>query len=312
MLGSRRVTTYIDQGEEYDVILEGEPDKQRTPASLQNIYVRSDRSNALIPLSNFVTVREEAGSTSLNRYNRIRAITLEANLKTGVALGDALVHIEKLARENLPPSAIIDYKGQSLDFKNAGQSILFVFLLGIVIVFLVLAAQFESWIHPLVIMLTVPLAVGGALLGLWLTGNSLNIYSQIGLIMLVGLAAKNGILIVEFVNQLRDEGHPFDDALLEASAIRLRPILMTGITTAAGSIPLILSFGAGAETRLVIGVVVASGVTAATFLTLFLVPVAYSLLARNTGSPGDVTRRLEAESTNGSKANPAPLASPAE
>ena len=312
MLGSRRVTTYIDQGEEYDVILEGEPDKQRTPASLQNIYVRSDRSNALIPLSNFVTVREEAGSTSLNRYNRIRAITLEANLKTGVALGDALAHIEKLARENLPPSAIIDYKGQSLDFKNAGQSILFVFLLGIVVVFLVLAAQFESWVHPLVIMLTVPLAVGGALLGLWLTGNSLNIYSQIGLIMLVGLAAKNGILIVEFVNQLRDEGHPFDDALLEASAIRLRPILMTGITTAAGSIPLILSFGAGAETRLVIGVVVASGVTAATFLTLYLVPVAYSLLARNTGSPGDVTRRLEAEEANKGKAFSEPSAAPAE
>jgi len=301
MLGSRRVTTYIDGGEEYDVILEGERDRQRTPSSLQNIYVRSDRSNALIPLSNFVTLREEAGSTSLNRYNRIRAITLEANLADGVALGDALTHIEKLARDKLPPSVIIDYKGQSLDYKNAGQSILFVFLLGIAVVFLVLAAQFESWVHPFVIILTVPLAVGGGLLGLWLTGNTLNVYSQVGLIMLVGLAAKNGILIVEFANQLRDEGKSFDDALMEASGVRLRPILMTGITTAAGSIPLIWSFGAGAETRLVIGIVVLAGVSMATFLTLYIVPTAYSLFARGTGSPGDVARRLEAEAKRGGR-----------
>lgn len=295
MLGSRRVTTYIDEGEEYDVILEGERGIQRTPASLQNIYVRSERSGALIPLSNFVTVREEAGSTALNRYNRIRAITLEANLSDELSLGAALAHVEKLAREKLPPSVIIDFKGQSLDYKNAGQSLLFVFLLGIMVVFLVLAAQFESWIHPFVIMFTVPLAVGGALYGMWLTGATLNIYSQIGLIMLIGLAAKNGILIVEFANQLRDEGKDFDEALEEAAATRLRPIIMTGITTAAGSVPLILSFGAGAETRFVIGIVVLSGVMAATFLTLYLVPVAYSLFARKTGSPGDVARRLESE-----------------
>ena len=166
---------------------------------------------------------------------------------------------------------MIDYKGQSLDYKNAGESIWFIFALGAVIVFLVLAAQFESFVHPLVIMFTVPLAIGGGLLGLWLTGGTLNIYSQIGLIMLVGLAAKNGILIVEFVNQLRDQGRSFDDALYEAAQVRLRPILMTGITTAAGAVPLILSFGAGAETRLTIGIVVIFGVIAATFLTLFVV-----------------------------------------
>jgi len=313
MLGSRRVTTYIDDGEEYDVILEGERAIQRTPTSLQNIYVRSERSGALIPLSNFVTVREEAGSTALNRYNRIRAITLEANLSDGLALGEALAHVEKLAREKLPPSVIIDFKGQSLDYKNAGQSLLFVFLLGLIVVFLVLAAQFESWIHPLVIMFTVPLAVGGALFGMWLTGATLNIYSQIGLIMLIGLAAKNGILIVEFANQLRDEGKAFDAALEEAAVTRLRPIIMTGITTAAGSIPLILSFGAGAETRFVIGVVVLSGVLAATFMTLYLVPVAYSLFARKTGSPGDVARRLETEAGMGKAIlKPVEVSSPAE
>lgn len=295
MLGSRRVTTYIDSGEEYDVILEGERDVQRTPTNLQNIYVRSARTNSLIPLSNLVKLEEFAGSTKLNRYNRVRAITIEANLKDGLALGEALTYLEGLVREHLPQTVIVDYKGESQDFKFSGESILFVFILGLIVVFLVLAAQFESFVHPLVIMITVPLAMAGGLLGLYITGGTLNLYSQIGLIMLVGLAAKNGILIVEFVNQLRDQGKEFTSAIVEASSVRLRPILMTGITTAAGTVPLILSSGAGAETRLVIGVVVLSGVLAATFLTLIAVPVAYSLLARRTGSPGDVRRRLEKE-----------------
>lgn len=295
MLGSRKVTTYIDDGEEYDVILEAERAKQRTPASLQNIYVRSSRTNQLIPLSNFVSVYEEASARTLNRFNRTRAITLEANLADGLTLGQALTHVRDVAKRVLPPSVIIDYKGQSRDFYEAAGSIFFVMLLGIAVVYLVLAAQFESWIHPLIIMTTVPLAAGGALVGLWWTGATLNIYTQIGLIMLIGLAAKNGILIVEFANQLRDLGKPFDEALEEAAVTRLRPILMTGITTVAGSVPLIVSFGAGAETRFVIGVVIASGVAAATFLTIYLVPTAYALLARGTGSPGDVARRLEQE-----------------
>jgi multidrug efflux pump len=295
MLGSRKVTTYIDAGEEYDLILEGEREAQRTPASLQNIYVRSERSGELIPLSNLVRVSEMADSNSLNRYNRLRAITIEANLADDLALGDALAYLEDLVAEHLPEQAIVDYKGQSQDFRGAGGGILFVFLLGIAVVYLVLAAQFESWVHPLVIMLTVPLAMAGALLGLWLTDQTLNIYSQIGLIMLVGLSAKNGILIVEFANQLRDQGQAFRDALLEAADVRLRPIIMTGITTAAGSIPLLISTGAGAETRTVIGTVILAGVLAATLFTLFVVPVAYDLLAQRTGSPGDVARRLARE-----------------
>lgn len=299
MLGSRRVTTYIDGGEEYDVILEGEREAQRTPTSIENIYVRSDRTDALIPLSNLVTISEFADSRTLNRYNRVRAITIEANLADGYTLGEALTYLEGLARDILPPNAIVDYKGEAQDFKETGDSILFVFLLGIVVVFLVLAAQFESYVHPLIIILTVPLAIGGGLFGLWVTGNSLNIYSQIGLIMLVGLAAKNGILIVEFANQLRDQGAAFHDALLDASETRLRPILMTGITTAAGAIPLLLASGAGAETRIVIGTVVFSGVIAATLFTLFVVPAAYAVLARRTGSPGDVKRRLDAQSAAG-------------
>lgn len=292
MLGSRSITTYIEDGEEYDVILEGERSKQNTPTDMQNIYVRSASSNKLIPLSNLIKIEEYADSGELNRYNRTRAITLEAGLEDGYALGDALQYLRELTREHLPENVVIDYKGQSLDFQGSGSSLIFVFILGFGIVFLVLAAQFESYIHPLVIILTVPLAISGALAGLYFTGNSLNVYTQIGLIMLIGLAAKNGILIVEFVNQLRDEGMEFSEALIQAAQIRLRPIVMTGITTVAGSIPLILSSGAGAETRTAIGIVILFGVLAATFFTLFVVPVAYDLLARKTGSPGDVRRQL--------------------
>jgi multidrug efflux pump len=295
MLGSRRVTTYIDDGEEYDVILEGERDTQRTPTSLENIYVRSERSGRLIPLSNLVRLEEFADSLALNRYNRVRAITLSATTTEGFTLGEALEYLEAMIDEHLPEQVIVDWKGQSQDYKSAGGSVLFVFLLGLVVVFLVLAAQFESYVHPFIIMLTVPLAIVGALLGLWITGQTLNIYSQIGLVMLVGLAAKNGILIVEFANQLRDQGLQFEEALMEAARVRLRPIVMTGITTAAGAVPLIVSFGAGAETRRVLGTVILTGVIAATFFTLFIVPAAYHLLARKTGSVGDVERQLEAE-----------------
>ncbi len=295
MLGSRRVTTYIEEGEEYDVILEGESSDQRTPTDLNNLYVRSQRSGQLIPLANVVRLEEVADSIKLNRYNRVRSITLEANLKDGVSLGEALNYLDDLVKENLPGKVIVDYKGQSQDFKATAQSIVFVLILGVVVVYLVLAAQFESWIHPFVIMLTVPLAMAGALLGLWLSDLTMNVYSQIGLIMLVGLAAKNGILIVEFANQLRDQGEQLHDALVEATRVRFRPIVMTGITTAAGSLPLLLSSGAGAETRTVIGTVILYGVLAATLFTLFVVPTAYELFARRTGSPKQIQQRLEVE-----------------
>jgi multidrug efflux pump len=295
LMGGRNVTTFLDRGEEYDVIVEGDRSRQQSFDDIKGIYVRSDRSGELIPLSNLVTIKEYGAAETLSRFNRIRAITLEANLEDGYALGEALAHLEMLVREHLPDEAVIDYKGQSRDFIMSGSSIIFVFLLGLAVVFLVLAAQFESFIHPFIIMLTVPLATGGGLLGLYLFGSSLNIYSQIGLIMLVGLAAKNGILIVEFANQLRDEGMRFNRALLEATEVRFRPIVMTGLTTIAGTIPLILSSGAGAETRITIGIVFLTGVLAATIFTLFIVPVAYSLIARKTTSPLATTRKLEKE-----------------
>jgi multidrug efflux pump len=295
MFGSRRVTTYYDAGEEYDVIVQGERAVQRTPSSLDGLYVRSSRTQELIPLANLVTIEETAEANSLNRYNRVRAITLEANLADTLSLDQALQYLEQLVVTQLPEQATVDYKGTSQDFRSSNRQLLLVFLLGGVVVYLVLAAQFESWIHPLTIMLTVPLAITGALCGLWVNDLTLNLYSQIGLIMLVGLAAKNGILIVEFANQLRDQGFTIRDAIMDASLTRLRPIMMTGITTAAGAIPLLLSTGAGAETRAVIGIVVLWGVIAAALFTLFVVPVAYSRLAVYTGSVNDVSRRLDNE-----------------
>ncbi len=293
LLGSRRVTTFLNRGEEYDVILESEKDLKQSPLDISNLYVRSNTTGQLIPLSNLVELKEFADAKTLTRYNRLRTITLEANLAEGYSLGEAIEYMENLIRTELPSGANIDYKGESQDYIEAGYSLYLIFGMSLIIVFLVLAGQFESFIHPLVIMLTVPLAITGALLSLWLGGMTLNIYSQIGLVILVGLAAKNGILIVEFINQLRDEGVEFNQAIIEATTKRLRPILMTTLTTVMGAVPLIISTGAGSETRLVIGTVIFTGVMVSTLLTLFTVPMMYSLLARNTGSPNAVSQRLE-------------------
>jgi multidrug efflux pump len=214
-------------------------------------------------------------------------------LKTGYSLGEAVTYMEDLIRENLPGNAVVGYKGNSLKLKQNQGSIGMIFGLALLIAFLVLAAQFESFVHPFTIMLTVPMAVAGALLGLMVMGMNQSIHSQIGLIMLIGLAAKNGILIVEFINQLRDEGVPFRDAILKASEQRLRPIVMTALATVMGALPLMLGGGAGYETRRVVGVVIVFGVTIATLVTLLLVPMMYALLGRRTGSPLDASRKLD-------------------
>jgi multidrug efflux pump len=217
-------------------------------------------------------------------------------LKPDANLGEELAWLQKAAKEELPGTVQVDYKGQSREYLKSGQAILFTFALAMLVVYLVLAAQFESLIHPLVIMLTVPMAVFGAILGLWIMGGSLNLFSQVGIIMLIGLAAKNGILIVEFANQRRDAGLSVQQAILEASATRLRPILMTSIATAAGALPLMLGTGPGSGSRQAIGIVVVFGVLAATALTLFIVPVMYRWLAPYTQSPEQRSRELEAES----------------
>ncbi len=294
MMSERRITTYVDRGEEYDVIVQAESDQRATASDLTNIYVRSESSGRLIPLSSLVRVSSGADAGKLNRYNRLRAITISANLTPGYTLREALDFLEAVVNEELPGTAQIGYKGESLELEESEGGILFIFLLALLIVFLVLAAQFESFIHPIVIMVTVPLATFGALLGLYLTGDSLNIYSEIGIIILIGISTKNGILIVEFANQLRDEGQAFKEALLNACEIRLRPVLMTALSTMMGAIPLIIATGAGSESRITLGIVIFSGVFVATLMTLFVVPVFYHLLAKGTGSPGKVAAQLTA------------------
>jgi multidrug efflux pump len=224
----------------------------------------------------------------------MRAITVEAALAPNANLGDALDALEAQAREVLPARARISWTGESREFREAGSSLLITFGLALAIVFLVLAAQFESFVHPIVIMITVPLALTGALIGLWIYGASVNVFTQIGGILLIGLAAKNGVLIVEFANQLRDRGQPLRDALIDASAARLRPILMTSACTTFGAVPLLLATGAGSESRQPIGIVVVFGVTISSVLTLFVVPALYSVLAHYTGSPEAVAREIEA------------------
>jgi multidrug efflux pump len=295
LMGNRKVTTFVMGGKEYDVILEGERADQRSLTDMQNIYVRSAVTGELIPLSNLVTFWEQADAGNLNRYNRVRSITLSANLADGHALGEGLSWLEDWVRDNLSNEANIDFKGESLEYKEAGRSVLFTFALALLVVFLVMAAQFESYVHPFVILLTVPLALIGGLGGLLLFGQTLNIFSQVGLIMLVGLATKNGILIVEFINQLRDAGRDFGEAVINGAAFRLRPILMTGFTTVFGAVPLVVSSGPGYESRVVIGIVIMCGVATAGLITLFAVPVAYHLLAKKTSAPGTVARELEQE-----------------
>ena len=293
VLGSRIVTTFVERDREYNVILQGRAEDRSTPADLDNLYVRSDRTGELIPLSNLVTLSELGGPIRLNRFDRLRSITVSAALAPGYTLGEALGFVEKVVKEDLPPSVRLNFDGQSREFKASGNQLYVMFLLAMIVVFLVLAAQFESFVHPFVIMTTVPLAVIGALVGLWMYGMSINVFSQIAAIMLVGLAAKNGILIVEFANQLRDRGVEFRESVIEAAAIRLRPVLMTSFCTAFGALPLLFATGAGAESRQAIGVVVFYGVMISVFMTLLVVPAVYAIVARNTKSPEAVAKVLE-------------------
>ncbi|GEA12389.1 efflux RND transporter permease subunit [Alteromonas sp. KUL49] len=293
MLGQRRVSTFLDRGEEYDVIVEGIEEDYRSPNSIENLYVRSTRTGELIPMDNLLTFKEQATSAQLNRYNRMRSITITANLADGYTLGEALTFLQDVVRTELPDGVSIDYKGESQLYQEAGNSFVYVFMLALAVTYLILAAQFESWVHPLVIMLTVPLALVGAFIGLYFSNMTINIYSQIGLVMLIGLAAKNGILIVEFANQLRDAGMAFEEALKKASTQRLRPIVMTGFTTVFSSLPLVVASGPGAESRMVIGMVIFTGVLVSAFMTLYVVPTAYYWMAQNTGSPLKRTQEIE-------------------
>ena len=280
MLASREVTNFLDRGREYPVILQARDEDRRTPTDLANIFIRSGNTDALVPLTALVSLNEVAASPELRRFDRLPSITISAALADGYTLGDAVRFMQGLAAELLPPEAQLGYAGQTREFVDTTGGVLVTFGLALLIVYLVLAAQFESFVHPAVIMLGVPLAVFGALASLHLTGNTLNIYSQIGIILLVGLMAKNGILIVDFANQLRGQGRPVREAIIEGSTLRFRPIVMTVVSTILSAVPLAIASGAGAESRRAIGIVIIGGLGFATVLTLYLTPVLYDLLAR--------------------------------
>ena len=298
MLGGRQVTRFKQNGKQYDVIVQiGDVDRTN-PDDLSKIYVRGS-TGQMIQLSNLVDIRESVAPRELIRMGQIAAADINANVGSGYSQGEALDALEAAARKILPASAQIDYLGESREYKQASGDIYFTFVLALLFIYLVLSAQFESFIDPLIIMLTVPLSMTGALLALKMGGGTMNIYSQVGLVTLVGLITKHGILIVEFSNQLQEQGRSRVDAVIEASALRLRPILMTTAAMVLGALPLATAVGAGAESRNQIGLVIVGGLLLGTFLTLFVVPTAYTMLAR------DRSKRKVEDHAHATQAHPA-------
>ncbi|MDZ4236908.1 MAG: efflux RND transporter permease subunit [Hydrogenophaga sp.] len=279
MLGGRIVTRYKRDGEQYDVIVQTDSAQRSTPDDIDRLFVRG-RNEAMIPLASLVKIREVVVPRELNHFGQRRSASITANLAPELALGDALKFMDATAAEILPPGYTTDLNGQSREFKSSSGSLAIVFVLSLLFIYLVLAAQFESFVDPLIIMLSVPLSMLGALLALKWSGGTLNVFSQIGLITLVGLITKHGILIVEFANQLSEQGASTLEAVKQSAALRLRPILMTTGAMVLGAIPLALATGAGAESRQQIGWVIVGGMSLGTLLTLFVVPTMYTLLAR--------------------------------
>jgi multidrug efflux pump len=278
MLGGRVVTRFKQGGEQYDVIVQVAADDRNTPNDISDIFVRS-RNNEMVPLSNVTSQREGVSPKNLNHFNRLRSATVNAEVAPGSSLGEALRAMNDAAAKVLP-DARTDLSGQSREFREGASTLFATFALALAFIYLVLAAQFESFVDPFIIMLTVPLSIAGALIALWLTGNSLNVFSKIGLITLVGLITKHGILIVEFANQLQAAGKSVTEAAIEAAVLRLRPILMTTGATVLGAVPLAIATGAGAESRQQIGWVIVGGMLLGTLLTLFVVPAFYTAFAR--------------------------------
>ena len=302
MLGGRQVTRFKKDGEQYDVIVQVAPRDRTRPNDISDIFVRSRGTQAatatpgqMVQLTNLVDIVEGVSSQSLNHFNRLRAVTITGTLAPGYALGDALKTMDDVAARALPATAQTDLNNQSREFRDSAGSIYLTFVLALAFIYLVLSAQFESFVDPVVIMLSVPLSITGALGALWLTGGTLNIYSQIGLITLVGLITKHGILIVEFANQLRAKGIALKEAVREAAVLRLRPILMTTGAMVLGAVPLALATGAGAESRIQIGWVIVGGMSFGTLLTLFVVPAVYTLVARR---PADILNAARGDASS--------------
>ncbi len=276
LLGGRNVSTFQIGSEQYDVTVALPASERTSPETLANIFVRG-KTGEMVQLSNIVKAKVQVTPRDLRRFNQLRAITIQANLAPGYTLGEAIAAVNQAAAEVLPPDTVTDLTGQAREFRDASSNLLLVFLMALAFIYLVLAAQFESFRDPLLIMVSVPLSMTGALAALWFTGGTLNVYSQIGLVTLIGLITKHGILIVDFTNRLQLEGTPRVQAIIEASRLRLRPILMTTAAMILGAVPLALAEGAGAESRQQIGWVIVGGMSLGTLLTLFVVPCIYAV-----------------------------------
>jgi multidrug efflux pump len=284
LLGGRNVSTFQIGSEQYDVTVALPVADRTSTETLSRIFVRGS-GGEMVQLSNVVTAREAVAPRDLQRFNQLRAITIQANLAPGYTLGEAITAFNVAAQDVLPDTVVTDLTGQAREFRNASSNLALVFVLALAFIYLVLSAQFESFRDPVMIMLSVPLSMTGALAALYLTGGTLNVYSQIGLVTLIGLITKHGILIVDFANRLQEEGRPRLEAVIEGATLRLRPILMTTSAMVLGAVPLVLATGAGAESRMQIGWVIAGGMTLGTVLTLFVVPCAYCIIGRQHAGP---------------------------
>lgn len=306
LLGGVSQTTYVDRGEEYDVYLRANQTQFNGISDISRIYLKA-ASGEMVSLSTLATVTQVASPQRLNHYQRQKAVTLTADVASGHTLGEALDFLDGWAADHLPTGMSVDYAGESKDYRDNQGEMALVFGLALLVVYLVLVAQFESLLTPAVVMMTVPLGIFGGLLGLWLTGQELSIYSQIGMIMLIGMVTKNGILIVEFINQLRQRGEGFEEAIIKGSVRRLRPILMTSLTAIIGAVPLMLSMGAGYESRMAVGTVVFFGLSLATLVTLLVVPAIYHLIARRAGMTGARDRLVDEILATATPASPSPV-----
>ncbi|MBV6469176.1 MAG: Efflux pump membrane transporter BepE [Nitrospirae bacterium] len=277
-LGGRKASMFMREGKEYPVIIQTQPHHRGTKSDIDRLHVRGTQGD-LIPLSNLVSLSETVAPKQLNHYEKLRAATISAGVGPGSTLSQSVESLEQIIRTHLPPGASISYAGETKEFKESSGNLHFTFVLALLVVYLILAAQFESFRHPITVLVSVPPALAGALLALLLFRGTLNIYSEIGLMILIGLVTKNAILIVEFANQLRQDGRPTQVAIVEAAALRLRPIIMTTMSTILAALPLAMATGAGAAGRWHIGLVVINGLMLSTLLTLFLVPLIYTMLA---------------------------------
>jgi multidrug efflux pump len=291
LLGGREVSTFTRNNKLYDVIVQLRPQERATPDDMSGIYLRG-RDGKLVQLDAVATTQEGVGPRELNHFNRVRSSTISASLAPGFTLGEAIDSLSAIAREVLPRGSATALAGESRELEESGSALYFAFVLALVVVFMVLASQFESLVHPFTVLLAVPLAVFGALLTLWAFGSTINLYSQIGMILLIGLVTKNSILIVEYSNQLKERGLDTIAAVLEAGRIRLRPILMTSVSTIMGAMPIALGLGAGSISRRPLGYAIVGGILFSTALTLYVVPVVYLLFDRATARMARRSPRL--------------------